>query len=73
MTDCAAKRIEFCKPGRRRLEAEFNGGEVSSDGGLVLLREVDRRPKLTAPGIGAACLIRTDDRSITNRVLYQLS
>ena len=47
MTDCTAKRIEFSKLGRRRLETEFSGGEVSSDGGLVLLREVDRRLKLS--------------------------
>lgn len=47
MTDCTAKRIEFSRLGHRRLEAEFSGGEVSSDGGLVLLREVDRRLKLS--------------------------
>jgi len=29
--------------GRRKVEAEFSGGEVSSDGGALLLREVDRR------------------------------
>src|ERR1700733_15741790 len=28
---------------RRKIEANFGGGEVSSDGGLMLLREADRR------------------------------
>jgi hypothetical protein len=29
--------------GRRRVEAEFNGGRLTSNAGLVLVREVDRR------------------------------
>ncbi len=30
------------------MEAEFTGGDVSSDGGVVLLRQADRRLGLTA-------------------------
>ncbi len=33
--------------GRRRVEADFSGGQISSDGGGLLLREVDRRLHLT--------------------------
>jgi hypothetical protein len=47
MTDCTANKVEFGKLGRRELEVNFGGGAVSSDGGLLLLREVDRRLKLT--------------------------
>src|SRR5690606_31311938 len=32
---------------RRKIEVEFSGGDVSSDGGVLLLREMDRQLKLT--------------------------
>ena len=32
---------------RRTVEVDFSGGNVTSNGGVVLLREVDRRLKLT--------------------------
>lgn len=41
------ERIGFTRSKTRRVEADFQGGEVSSDGGLLLLREVDRRLGLT--------------------------
>lgn len=47
MTNCTANKVVFGKLGRRKLEVNFGGGAVSSDGGLLLLREVDRRLKLT--------------------------
>lgn len=43
MTDCTRDWFEFAPLGRRAVQAEFRGGEVSSDGGALLLREVDRR------------------------------
>jgi hypothetical protein len=33
--------IEFGRFGCRVIEADFNGGDLSSDGGLLLLRQVD--------------------------------
>ena len=47
MANCTANPIEFSGLKRRALEVNFSGGAVSSDGGLLLLREVDRRLKLT--------------------------
>ena len=47
MTDCTAGEVEFSKLSRRKLQVNFGGGAVSSDGGLLLLREVDRRLGLT--------------------------
>lgn len=41
------KGLSFTRSKGRRVEADFKGGEVSSDGGLLLLREVDRRLGLT--------------------------
>jgi len=43
MTDCTAKRIEFAPCKRRRVEVGFDGGEVSGDGGVLLIRKLDRR------------------------------
>jgi hypothetical protein len=43
MRDCTSKQLEFESFGRRRVEANFEGGDVSSDGGLLLLRKLERR------------------------------
>jgi len=40
---CTSKQIEFEPFKRRRVEANFDGGDVSSDGGLLLLRKLERR------------------------------
>jgi hypothetical protein len=48
VTVCTQTSFEFPVANRRRVQASFTGGDVSSDGGLVLLRQVDRRRKLTA-------------------------
>ena len=37
--------IPFCK---KRMTANFEGGSISSDGGLLLLRAIDERMRLTA-------------------------
>ena len=47
MANCTTDRVEFSPLKRRVLDVDFSGGEVSSDGGLLLVREVDRRLKLT--------------------------
>lgn len=47
MAKCNAEQLEFSAFGARRIEADFSGGDVSSDGGLLLVREVDRRIRLT--------------------------
>lgn len=43
MPNCTAERVLFSKFKRREIDAGFDGGDVSSDGGLLLLREVDRK------------------------------
>ena len=43
MPNRTAQRIEFGRVGRRVIEANFDGGDLSSDGGLMLLRRVDER------------------------------
>jgi hypothetical protein len=42
-TQCITEQMEFQQLGRRSVIGRFDGGIISSDGGGVLLREVDRR------------------------------
>jgi len=42
-TQCIAEQMEFQQLGRRAVIGRFDGGAISSDGGGVLLREVDKR------------------------------
>ena len=46
-TECTPLRIEFKGLGRRKVQGAFDGGHISSDGGAVLLREVDLRLGIT--------------------------
>lgn len=43
MPNCTAEGMAFGRLGRRLIEANFEGGALSSDGGLMLLRQVDRK------------------------------
>lgn len=47
MPKCTDGVVGFSKVGRRAVEAAFDGGDIVSDGGVLLLREVDRRLGLT--------------------------
>lgn len=42
-TDCNPQQLEFQGVGRRMVVAAFDGGTLTSDGGLLLLSEVERR------------------------------
>src|SRR5678815_5353451 len=43
-----SQQIEFPFAGRRRIRAVFDAGPISSDGGALLLRQVDRKIGLLA-------------------------
>jgi len=47
VTVCTTKIIEYARCKGRKVQAQFNGGDITSDGGVMLLREVDRRLQLT--------------------------
>ena len=51
MTKCTAKNvtksIQFSSLNHKKVEASFSGGAIGTDGGLLLLREVDKKLKLT--------------------------
>jgi len=48
MPKCTQPELTFPSFDRRKIEASFTGGDVSSDGGILLLREADRRLGLVA-------------------------
>jgi len=43
MPKCTATTLSFGRLGRRVIEGDFSGGAISSDAGLMLLRQVDQR------------------------------
>ena len=47
MTQCYQNAFEFPRVHRRVVEARFDGGEITSDGGSLLLRQADRYLGLT--------------------------
>ncbi len=47
MTKCNTKQINFSPIKSKRIEYSFTGGNITSDGGVILLRQVDKKLKLT--------------------------
>ena len=72
MPKCTEAPVGFGRVGRRVIEAAFDGGDIVSDGGVMLLRRVDERIGLT----GAAAAVFGDGRraaSITHGVREMLA
>ncbi len=67
MTDCTLSKIEFPRCRGRRVEADFAGGDISSDGGALLLALVDRRLGLVSGLAG-----RLDDERQAGKVEHRL-
>lgn len=59
MPNGTVREMPFAKLGRREIDVGFDGGDVSSDGGLLLLRQVERRLGL----LKAVAQILPDPRS----------
>ena len=47
MPKCTEGTVEFGRVGRRVVQAAFDGGDIVSDGGVMLLRQLDERIGLT--------------------------
>jgi len=43
MTECITKTMGFSSLGRKKVQADFAGGQLTSDAGALVLREVDKR------------------------------
>ena len=67
MTECSGKPLVFSTLFRRGVEADFDGGHLTSDGGALLVREVDRRPGLIRRLAGCLSDPR-DPRYVTHEV-----
>ena len=70
MTDCAHEPLLFANLGPRKVVVECTGGDLSSDGGVLLLRQVDH-------GLGlsrtlATCFHDTRDARFVDHTLPQL-
>jgi len=76
MTECNRQPMLFSSLGSKKIVADFDGGDITSDGGLPMLREVDRKIGLIDALDAAICdprrpwLIEHDQRTIlAQRVL----
>ena len=45
-TECSTDQLAFHALGRRTVVGRLDGGEISSDGGGLLLREVEQRTQI---------------------------
>ena len=45
-TQCRSEKLEFQACGSRQVIAQFNGGTITSDGGLLLLKQLEGKRKL---------------------------
>ncbi len=72
ITECSQSSFSFGKHFRRQVSTRFDGGVISSDGGALLLREVDRRIKLL-PRLAVCFEDRRDPRRIEHRVAELVS
>ena len=79
MTNCTLSTIEFPACRKRRVEADFSGGEVTSNGGVLLLRQADRLSGLTASVVGRlidarqAGKVRHDFRAMLRQRVFGLA
>jgi len=71
MPDCTADGLRLSGLGRRVVEANFDGGAVTSDGGAVLLREVEQRTGLL-DGLGRSLVDERDARYVEHPLAVQL-
>jgi len=46
-TECSARTYRFDNLGRRQVVADFSGGSITSDGGLVFIAAIDQRTRLS--------------------------
>jgi Transposase DDE domain group 1 len=73
MPKCTGDRIEFGRLGRRLIEADFSSGDLSSDRGMMLLRQLDERIGLTRAAAAVVSDPRDPDRIVhpTRELLAQ--
>ena len=71
MTHCTLSNYVFSTLKSRKIEVNFKGGNINSDGGVLLLREADRRLGIS-DGIAKLFPDQRDPSRITHHVLTML-
>jgi hypothetical protein len=69
-TECIAAQLEFQGLGSRKVSGAFDAGHVSSDGGALLLRELDQRLQITQRF--AACFTDHRDAMLVEHTVLEL-
>jgi hypothetical protein len=69
-TECKQERFEFHSLFQRELRVGFDGGNISSDGGGLLLREVEKRTGIIAGFAG--CFEDGRKRELIEHTVEQL-
>ena len=67
MPNRTTETLNFGRLGRRHLQANFQGGDLSSDGGLMLLRQIDARTGLSRQAAGVLT-----ERRAAGRIQHRL-
>jgi len=67
MPNCTTEIFQFPALKRRKIEAEFSGGSITSDAGGIFFREVDRELKL----LESISKLFSDDRD-QSKITYTL-
>lgn len=70
MTECIQQTFGFQDLGNRKVEADFRGGNLSADGGILLLREVDRSSGMI--GQLAGCFTDFRDQNLIEHTVSDL-
>ena len=70
MTDDSLSAFDLPAVRRKKVRAAFDGGLISSDGGLVLLREAERR--LGLAGLLAGCIRDRRDPALITHTLAEM-
>jgi hypothetical protein len=69
-TECSQKPLPFHPHYRREVVACFNGGSITSDGGAVLLREVEKRTGIISQFAG--CFTDHRDAALIEHTVEEL-
>ena len=67
-THCIEGQMEFQGLGKRTVVADFDGGDLTSDAGLLLLREVDQE-RGVCERLAACCVDHRDQRRIEHSLV----
>jgi Transposase DDE domain group 1 len=73
MTECTQSGFGFEACGKREIVACFDGGRISSDGGVLLLRQVDKRLNLLARLAGECFLDGRNQAQVEHSLEEMLS